>query len=103
MFKELKLQSLVAGQSNISPLEHTMSILFIGFQNVALELNESSIDDEIKKWKYVREFAAKPKLMKGWQDSITSLIQTLKKRFSGLCLRDKVSMYECVNCYKKKL
>lgn len=37
------------GQSYVNPLEQTISILFIGFQSVALERNESSTDDEIKK------------------------------------------------------
>ena len=54
MFKRLKLKCLVVihtapGQSYANPLEQTISILFIGFQSVALERNESSTDDEIKK------------------------------------------------------
>ena len=70
MLKRLKLQCLVVihtapGQSYVNPLEQTVSVLFIGLQNVALECNESSTDDEIlKKCKNVGKFLAKPNIKK---------------------------------------
>ena len=56
IFKELNLESMVAirtapGHSYLNIVERVMSILNIGFQNVALERSEVPSDEEIKKCK----------------------------------------------------
>ena len=53
MFKQLKLDSLLAictapGKSYVNIVERIMSILNTGFQNVALEREESGSDEEIR-------------------------------------------------------
>ena len=65
MFKQLKLDSLVAiwtapGQSYVNTVEQIMSILNIGFQNVALEREDSGSDEEIRKCKDLSELHQKP-------------------------------------------
>ena len=65
MFKQLKLDSLIAirtapGQSYVNIVEQIMSILNIGFQNVALEREESGSDEEIRKCKDLSKLHQKP-------------------------------------------
>ena len=53
MFKQLKPDSLLAictapGKSYVNIVERIMSILNTGFQNVALEREESGSDEEIR-------------------------------------------------------
>ena len=65
MFKQLKLDSLIAiltapGQSYVNIVERIMSILNIGFQNVALRREESGSDEEIRKWRDLSKLHQKP-------------------------------------------
>ena len=60
LFRELRLQPLVAirtapGHSYINTVERIMSILNIGFRNVALERKESQSDDVIKNCKNMKD------------------------------------------------
>ena len=85
LFRELCLQSLVAiqttpGHSYINMIERIMSILNIGFQNVALERKESPSDDVIKNYKNMEDLRKNQGIKQDWQDSVKPLIKTLEQR-----------------------
>ena len=93
MFRTLQLDSLIAirtapGQSYLNIVERIMSILNIGFQNVALERKESSSDKEIKKCKDLSDLRKKPEIKEDWQNSVKPLIETLEKRTKRLALKE---------------
>ena len=94
IFKELNLESLVAirtapGHSYLNIVERIMSILNIGFQNVALERSEVPSDEEIKKCKNLSDLRSKPGIKKDCQTSVALLINTLEQRISRLALKDE--------------
>ena len=93
MFKQLKLDSLIAirtapGQSYVNIVEQIMSILNIGFQNVALEREESGSDEEIRKCKDLSKLHQKPTIKYDWQKSVPPLVEVLTERTKGLALKD---------------
>ena len=60
MFKQLKLDSLIVirtapGKSYVNIVERIMSALNVGFQNVALEREQSGSEKEIRKYKDLSE------------------------------------------------
>ena len=60
MFKQLKLDSLIVirtapGKSYVNIVERIMSTLNVGFQNVALEREQSGSEKEIRKYKDLSE------------------------------------------------
>ena len=75
IFKELNLESLVEirtapGDSYLKIVERVMSILTIlniGFQNVALERSEVPSDEKLKKCKNLSDLRSKPGIKKDWQ------------------------------------
>ena len=94
LFRELHLQSLVAirtasGHSYINTVERIMSILNIGFQNVALERKESPSDDVIKNCKSMEDLRKNQGIKQDWQDFVKPLIETLGQRTLRLILKDK--------------
>ena len=66
-----------------------MSILNIGFQNVALERNSVPSDDEIKKCQNLNDLQSKPGIKIDWQQSVAPLIETLEGRTKRLALKDE--------------
>ncbi len=100
MFKQLQLDSMIAirtapGQSYVNCVERIMSILNLGFQNVALERDESPSDQEIKKCRDLSELRQKPTIKDDWQKSVQPLIEVLTARTKRLSLKDipfKVSL-----------
>ena len=75
LFSELCLQLFVAirtapGHSYINTVERIMSILNIGFQNVALERKESPSDDVIKTCKNMEDLQKNQGVNQDWQDSV---------------------------------
>lgn len=93
MFKQLKLDSLIAirtapGQSYVNIVERIMSILNLGFQNVALEREESPSDQEIKKCRDLSELRQKPIIKDDWQKSVQPLIEVLTARTKRLSLKN---------------
>ena len=68
-------------------VERIMSILNIGFQNVALEKKESPSNDVIKNCKNMEDL--RKNLKQDWQDSVKPLIETLEQRTLRLSLKDK--------------
>ncbi|XP_066934136.1 uncharacterized protein [Clytia hemisphaerica] len=93
MFKQLKLDSLIAirtapGQSYVNIVERIMSILNLGFQNVALEREESPSDQEIKKCGDLSELRQKPIIKDDWQKSVQPLIEVLTARTKRLSLKN---------------
>ena len=95
MFKQLKLDSLIAirtapGQSYVNIVEQIMSILNIGFQNVALEREESGSGEEIRKCKNLSELHQKPAIKDDWQNSVQPLVEVLTERTKRLTLKDEL-------------
>ena len=93
MFKQLKLDSLIAirtapGQSYVNIVEQIMSILNIGFQNVALEREESGSGEEIRKCKNLSELHQKPAIKDYSQNSVQPLVEVLTERTKRLTLKD---------------
>ena len=92
LFKELGLESLVAirtapGHSYTNIVERIMSILNIGFQNVALQRSETSSDDAIAKCKNLQELRKKVDEIKGdWQRSVQPIIDI--RRVKRLSLKE---------------
>ena len=79
IFRKINLDFLVAirtapGHSYINIVERLMSILNIGFQNMALERPESQSDDIIKTCKTLEDLRKKPEIKEDWQNSVQSLI-----------------------------
>ena len=70
-------------------VERIMSILNIGFQNVALERKESLSNDIIKNCKNMEDLQKNQGIKQGWQDSVKPLIEMLEKRTLQLSLKDK--------------
>lgn len=67
MFKELELDMFVAiwtapGHSYVNPVERIMSILNIGFQNIALERASSESNETIKKCKNLEDLRKHPEI-----------------------------------------
>ena len=78
-----------------------MSILNIGFQNVALVRKESAPDEEIKKCKDLPELGRNKAIKDDWQKSIQPLVQVLEERTTRLILNDipfKVILYLSAFC-----
>ena len=107
LFREVHLQSLVAiqtapGHSYINTFKRIMSIVNIGFQNVALERKESPSDDVIKNCKNIEDLRKNQGIKQDWQDSVKPLIETLEQRTLRLSLRDKqfkVSRNTSLTCH----
>ena len=60
----------------------------IGFQNVALEREQSGSEEEIRKCKDLFELRQKPKIKDDWQKSVQSLAVVWIERKKGLALKD---------------
>lgn len=93
MFKELELDMFVAiwtapGHSYVNPVERIMSILNIGFQNIALERASSESDETIKKCKNLEDLRKHPEIRDDWNASLQPLISTLEDRVKRLALKD---------------
>ena len=73
----------------ISTVDRIMSILNIGFQNVALERKQSPSDDVIKNCKNMEHLRKNQGIKQDWQDSVKPLIETLEQRTLRLSLKDK--------------
>ena len=57
-----------------------MSILNVGFQNVALDRKESPSDDVIKNCKNMEDLRKNQGIKQDWQDFVKPLIKTLEQR-----------------------
>ena len=82
MFRQLKLDSLIAihtdpRQSYVNIVEWIMSILNIGFENIALKREESGSDEEIKKYKDLSKLHQKQTIKNDWQKSLQPLVEVL--------------------------
>ena len=93
MLKQLKLDALIAictapGQSYVNIVEWIMSIWNIGFQNVALEREESRYDEEIRKCKDLSKLQQKPTIKDDWQKSVQPLVKVLTERTKQLAWKD---------------
>ena len=82
MFRQLKLDSLIAirtdpRQSYVNIVEWIMSILNIGFENIALKREESGSDEEIKKYKDLSKLHQKQTIKNDWQKSVQPLVEVL--------------------------
>ena len=93
MFKKLKLKFLCVirtapGHSYINIVERIMSILNLGFQNVALERQESPSDRAIEKCKNLEDLRKNPEIKADWQKSVEPLISLLEARIQRLMLKD---------------
>ena len=65
-----------------------MSILNLGFQNLALQRPESQSDDLIRKCKNLDELRKKPEIKTDWQESVKPLISLFGERIQRLLLKD---------------
>ena len=65
-----------------------MSILNTGFQNVALEREESGSEEEIRKCKDLSKLRQKPAIKDDWQKSVEPLAEVLTERKKRLALKD---------------
>ena len=54
-----------------------MSILNIGFENIALKREESGSDEEIKKYKDLSKLHQKQTIKNDWQKSLQPLVEVL--------------------------
>ena len=61
-------------------VERIMSILNIGFQNIALERKESPSKNVIKNCKNIEDWRKNQGIKHDWQDSVKLLIETLVQR-----------------------
>ena len=65
-----------------------MSILNTGFQNVALEREESGSEEEIRKCKDLFKLRQKPAIKDDWQKSVEPFAEVLTERKKRLALKD---------------
>ena len=94
LFKEFNLDSLVAirtapGHSYTNIVERIMSILNIGFQNVALERSSTASDPIIDSCKNLDDLRKhESEIKKDWQKSVQPIVDTLISRTERLSLKD---------------
>ena len=98
LFLRLNLDMLVAirtahGHSYRNPVERTMSILNIGFQNVSMERAATNQEEIIKQMKNLEDLRkGADKIKNAWIDSVQPLIDLLGDRVRRLILKEQPFM-----------
>ena len=86
------------GHSYRNPVERTMSILNIGFQNVSLERAATNQEEIIKKMKNLEDLRkGADKIKNAWIDSVQPLIDLLGDRVQRLILKEQHFMVKKFN------